>query len=661
MAETGFNGTGSSPQEQAIGREYNPQYDPNQTITMENNPINNSFGTAIGSVISAGQVPQDRGYDYSLPYRQGENPPDYTFQNAIPTEQNGHHLGSYPQTEMYGDPKDWQRQMVRNELYRGQKTEDTEDKTMNIKNHSNVNSFGKILGNNAITANQNFQNPSSDNQTAQPTGGVSIGADGFNNPNIIGREQTQQQNPYNENYTIQQWLEDDRARGVTNPVISLLRYQTFIEPMEKQMREDNLRAAFATLRNPEATDEDKLNAYALMEYELKKPGLKEDLEWAEEAHQIARDNARATNNYRNAQANSLLSSGSGFVDRVRDLQGKIGYRAADGTNCMRTLGIALQGTPYEGQINVDQAVSTAKQYGDLHAPGDGYRPRPGDIAVVNDGNHAVMLTENGGTIQNGESHNGVYEDPRSPEEMFGGVKYWISSSRYAGGGRRGRSSGRVSSYGSAIDKQALKAQQNFEKNTVGMRKSAMALAGLQDIDPNDENSVGKYEKGMDDFAKQIEGLYDSYGLNGNKMDSTRLGIALYHELNETRSGLRPETLAEGVARAIYAKRGDVSPEELQRSILAEVYGNNGGGEQGNQQTTTNTPTDKTLQESDNRRMDRLVNGDLEDDNSEGVLVTSDGRRFTDSQLNARDMFLKERHVNPQYKSGSTWWNGMFSI
>jgi hypothetical protein len=121
----------------------------------------------------------------------------------------------------------------------------------------------------------------------------------------------------------------------------MMRYQAFMEPMEKQRREDNLRSAFATLRNPNATDEDKLNAYALMEYELKKPGLKEDLEWAEEAHQIARDNARATNNYRNAQANSLLSSGAGFVDRVRDLQGKIGYRAADGTNCMRTLGIAL--------------------------------------------------------------------------------------------------------------------------------------------------------------------------------------------------------------------------------------------------------------------------------------------------------------------------------
>jgi len=57
-----------------------------------------------------------------------------------------------------------------------------------------------------------------------------------------------------------------------------------MEPMEKQKREDNLRAAFATLRNPEATDADKLNAYALMEYELKRPGLKETMDWAQEQH-----------------------------------------------------------------------------------------------------------------------------------------------------------------------------------------------------------------------------------------------------------------------------------------------------------------------------------------------------------------------------------------
>lgn len=350
-AESGFGANNPIPPEQTVGQTYNTQYDPNQTITMENNPINNSFGTAIGSVISAGQVPQDRGYDYSLPYRQGENPPDYTFQNAMPTEQNGYHLGSYPQTEMYGDPKDWQRQMVRNELYHGQKAEGTGDNTMNIKDHSNVNSFGQVFQNaenpttqttktsgivvgqvpesqtkvpgaeaylqngttnnpgqanflarraqtlqnqrDAIAANPNFQEPSSDNQTAQPTGGVSIGADGFNNPNIIGREQVQQQNPYNANYTIQQWLEDDRARGVTNPVISLLRYQTFIDPIVQQAKQDDLRNAFAVYKSPDATPEEKTNALAKLEYYLNKPGLEEDMAWQRESRDWERKRRQA--------------------------------------------------------------------------------------------------------------------------------------------------------------------------------------------------------------------------------------------------------------------------------------------------------------------------------------------------------------------------------
>ncbi len=106
----------------------------------------------------------------------------------------------------------------------------------------------------------------------------------------------------------------------------------------------------------------------------------------------------ADRSYKYSRANGMMSSGSGFVDRVRDLKGRIGYRAPDGTNCMRTLGIALSGTPYEGLINVDNAVETARKRGDLHISGDGYVPQAGDIAVVNDGNHAVMLTENGGTI-----------------------------------------------------------------------------------------------------------------------------------------------------------------------------------------------------------------------------------------------------------------------
>ena len=123
--------------------------------------------------------------------------------------------------------------------------------------------------------------------------------------------------------------------------------------------------------------------------------------------------------------------GDNIINRVRALEGKIPYRAEDGTNCMRTLGIALEGTPYAGQINVDQAVETARANGQLMNP-DEYTPQPGDIAVVNDGNHAVMVTENGGTIQNGESHNGVYESNATPAQMFGGVKYYIRTSDYMG-------------------------------------------------------------------------------------------------------------------------------------------------------------------------------------------------------------------------------------
>ena len=49
--------------------------------------------------------------------------------------------------------------------------------------------------------------------------------------------------------------------------------------------------------------------------------------------------------------------------------------------------------------------------------------------------HATMVTENGGTIQNGESHNGVWESSQSPEDMFGGVTGYIATSSYFTGAR----------------------------------------------------------------------------------------------------------------------------------------------------------------------------------------------------------------------------------
>ena len=125
---------------------------------------------------------------------------------------------------------------------------------------------------------------------------------------------------------------------------------------------------------------------------------------------------------------------SSLVNRVRDLYGLVPYRESDGTNCARTVSVALNGTPYSGMYNVDQFVATAKKNGQLYKVGEGYVPKAGDLAVTNNGNHIVMVTENGGTIQNGASGNkgkgGIYETNEPPEQQRGGVQYYISTSDY---------------------------------------------------------------------------------------------------------------------------------------------------------------------------------------------------------------------------------------
>ena len=148
--------------------------------------------------------------------------------------------------------------------------------------------FKSVFGSDSNTGvfGSNPQSPVASSVDQALTGGGTI-----TSASLYGQNgQPQQQRPDMSNLrNIQEWIEADRAQGVTNPIISMMRYQAFMEPMEKQRREDNLRSAFFTLRNPKATDADKLNAYALIEYESNRPGLKETMDWAQEQHQMARD------------------------------------------------------------------------------------------------------------------------------------------------------------------------------------------------------------------------------------------------------------------------------------------------------------------------------------------------------------------------------------
>ena len=452
---------------------------------------------------------------------------------------------------------------------------------------SSPTSWDSLFGNDKT----NFQNPSSDNLTVPTEEAVDYGTDITKFPSSISDYLGQKRiapKQIDENYNLQKFMQDEIKRGTPNPFLSLSIYQNFLKPIVEQARQDRLKQAYIDYNNPNATIEQRNSALATLEYELKRPGLSDDLDWQNERRQMQRENHRAN-------LNNLLSSSSGFVDRVRDLKGRIGYNAPDGTNCMRTMGLALSGTPYEGQINVDQAISTAKEIGDLHAFGDGYRPRAGDMAVVNGGKHVVMLTENGGTIQNGESHNGVYEDKRSPEQIFGKVDYWISSSRYAGGINRRQTGGRSRITSTEqFNKQLQKLQENFNKNTEGARQNAINLANLGNIKEDDEKGKENYEKTMNNFIENVKGLCDVYGRDNSQMDSTQFGIALYHKLNEDPTGLKPEQLAEAVAKAVAVKRGGVSAEKLYNDILDEVYKKNKTQKQKNLGNENPTPSSGAL-------------------------------------------------------------------
>ena len=129
--------------------------------------------------------------------------------------------------------------------------------------------------------------------------------------------------------------------------------------------------------------------------------------------------------------NGVKYGSSGLVNRMRDLCRLVPYDETDGTNCARTISAALDGTPYSGFYNVDQFVDVAARNGQLRDANSSYQPKAGDLAVTNNGNHIVMVTENGGTIQNGKSRNGVYETGQKPSEQKGGAQYYITTSDYS--------------------------------------------------------------------------------------------------------------------------------------------------------------------------------------------------------------------------------------
>lgn len=276
--------------------------------------------------------------DYSFPARQGKEPNDYTFQNAMPTEQNGFHLGDYPQTEMYGDPKDWQRQMVRNAaglngdskwfnpsafggaINNAENSGQTEPtfKFTGRTNDTVWKPYQQALTNNPQTPqgqkaidtfnNQFFDknvNPSSpavDSHSAQATDGNNINSVGTTkayygkDPNVSDYD-ARVRDLANAKYLDKQYLDYDQwsrfvnDNGVTNGSLRHVLYEDRVQPLIEQARQERLRESYRIANDPNVDEDTRTQALAALAYDLKKPTLVNDVAWAEEAHQIARDKA----------------------------------------------------------------------------------------------------------------------------------------------------------------------------------------------------------------------------------------------------------------------------------------------------------------------------------------------------------------------------------
>ena len=397
-------------------------------------------------------------------------------------------------------------------------------------------------------------------------------------------------------YNRARWMQEDMdSRGVTNPLISMLRYDTKIAPLVQAAREDEIRESFGLASNPNTDPQTKTEALAKLAYYMKSPDLvnETNLKRMKTLHDMG---LMENQNY--DVGNSVLSSLGDFTEGEQ-------WMSPDGTGDSRTqcsnfVSDVLRRSGIKGlySANGDELM---KQFGSAYHQGlDGIKP--GDVLNFKDhvgfyvGNGQYVARNSSGGVHQGTMDEAVaaFGQPLgygSVSEFTGANRKYIKDPNYVSPkdkfNRHIYESDRdhalkVANYNRMVDRDNMKYsgvggvnQQALNKANISMRNSALNMAQLQDINPEEEKDKKQYETNMNKFANDIGSLCQMYD-DGTK-DSLSFGLAMYNELNKTPSGLRPEVLTEGIARAVYARRGDVDPFKLQEAMLNYIY--NGGRQQ----------------------------------------------------------------------------------
>lgn len=208
------------------------------------------------------------------------------------------------------------------------------------------------------------------------------------------------------------------------------------------------------------------------------------------------------------------SDGTGVENIVNAMKSQIGIPyelGGDGissTDCGQSIKLALNKAGIQWNTRyVPYMMAEAEEKNIWKDKNSGYKPKAGDLAVVNGDEHIVMIDENGGVIQAGTSVMQVYQSSKSVDDMFNGsITGYIATSELAGG-TGGNSRGKAMSL---KDKERLKERamayaskqeriENFKKQEIlkGAENAMYELYRSGVVDEKEYISTAKQYAGGD--------------------------------------------------------------------------------------------------------------------------------------------------------------------
>lgn len=342
--------------------------------------------------------------------------------------------------------------------------------SMNSVLKGGFNNFGSLLGLGNKGGQPNFSSPQPVENSSGQTG------NGEESPSLLS--QSQSDNPYlGEEYRFDNWAKQAAAAGVTNPIMQRIRYNSEIAPLIEQARASQLRSAIATLYNPDATEEEKMNAKVLLAVETQNPMLPRDMDWEDESRQMQKEKFQMDKDNQMYRIYGLgrnqNAAGSDAGNMV--LEAVKGYKVGDQwmgasgdsrNQCANWVSDVYSkiGLPELGNENGDRLMSNfGKAY---HRAGSGYRPQPGD--AINFKKHVGIYLGDGQYMAR-NSEGGVHVGTMSEAiKNFGNPIGFGSIGEYTGTNKSGRYDNKLA----YTDKEKMDINMNLRQQALDMKSSS---------------------------------------------------------------------------------------------------------------------------------------------------------------------------------------------